>query len=200
MSHLAIRPGTGRLVTAAGAVVATCAISLAACATSATAGASAGATTSAPATQAISTCAGATDLHLRIPDTRGSKKDGITYYTLDFTNTSSSVCSLSGFPYVSMITRAGRQLGSAAGRARMTVVPLVRLAPGATAHTTLAYYGGKVSGASGCGPVATAFELRAYVAGQKRALYAALGLHSCSRSGRVYLMITESFRAGAGAS
>ncbi len=196
MNHLATRPRTGRLATAAGAVVATCAISLAACATSATATA----TTSAPASPAISTCTGATDLHLRIPDTRGHKTAGITYYTLDFTNTSSSMCSLSGFPFVSMISRAGRQLGSPAGRARMTVVPLVRLAPGATAHTTLAYYGGKVSGTSGCGPVATAFELRAYVAGQKRALYAALGLHSCSHSGRVYLLITQSFRAGAGAS
>ncbi len=196
MNHLATRPRTGRLATAAGAVVATCAISLAACATSATATA----TTSAPASPAISTCTGATDLHLRIPDTRGHKTAGITYYTLDFTNTSSSTCSLSGFPFVSMISRAGRQLGSPASRARMTVVPLVRLAPGATAHTTLAYYGGKVSGTSGCGPVATAFELRAYVAGQKRALYAALGLHSCSHSGRVYLLITQSFRAGAGAS
>ena len=196
MNHLATRPRTGRLATAAGAVVATCAISLAACAGTATATA----TTSAPASPAISTCTGATDLHLRIPDTRGHKTAGITYYTLDFTNTSSSTCTLSGFPFVSMISRAGRQLGSPAGRARMTVVPLVRLAPGATAHTTLAYYGGKVSGTSGCGPVATAFELRAYVAGQKRALYAALGLHSCSRSGRVYLLITQSFRAGAGAS
>jgi len=194
MSHLAIRPRAGRLVTAAGAVVAMCALCLAACAATGTTAAHAS-----PAAPAISVCAGATDLHLRIPNTKGSKKDGITYYTLDFTNTSGSTCSLSGFPYVSMISRAGRQLGSPAGRARMTVVPLVRLAPGATAHTTLAYYGGKVSGSSGCGPVATAFELRAYVAGQKRALYAALGLHSCSRSGRVYLQITESFRAGAGA-
>ncbi|MGH3194120.1 MAG: DUF4232 domain-containing protein [Streptosporangiaceae bacterium] len=193
MSHLAIRPRAGRLATAAGAVVATCALSLAACAATATTAAHAS-----PSAPAISTCTGATDLHLRIP--RGHKSAGITYYTLDFTNTSSSTCSLSGFPYVSMITRAGRQLGSPAGRARMTVVPLVKLAPGATAHTTLAYYGGKVSAASGCGPVATAYELRAYVAGEKRALYTALGLHSCSRAGRVYLMITESFRAGAGAS
>jgi hypothetical protein len=192
MSHLAIRPSAGRLVTAAGAVVATCALSLAAFAATST--------TAAHASPAISTCTGATDLHLRIPNTKGSKKDGITYYTLDFTNTSSSTCSLSGFPYVSMVTKAGRQLGSPASHARMTVVPLVRLAPGATAHTTLAYYGGKVSGSSGCGPVATAFELRAYVAGQKRALYTALGLHSCSRSGRVYLLITQSFRSGAGAS
>ena len=194
MSHLAIRPRVGRLVTAAGAVVATCALSLAACAATTTTA------SAAPTAPAISTCTGATDLHLRIPDTKGSKKAGITYYTLDFTNTSGSVCSLSGFPYVSMISRAGRQLGSPAGRARMTVVPLVRLAPGATAHTTLAYYGGKVSGTSGCGPVATAYEVRAYVAGEKHALYAALGLHSCSRSGRVYLLITQSFRAGAGPS
>ncbi len=198
MSHLAIRPRAGRLVTAAGAVAAVCALSVAACAATATTAAHASPTS--PAAPAVSTCTGATDLHLRIPDTKGSKKNGITYYTLDFTNTSGSTCSLSGFPYVSMITRAGRQLGSPASHAAMTVVPLVRLAPGATAHTTLAYYGGKVSGASGCGPVATAYELRAYVAGQKRALYAALGLHSCSHSGRVYLVITESFRAGAGAS
>jgi Protein of unknown function (DUF4232) len=191
MSHLPIRPTTGRLITAAGAAAAACAISLAACAAT---------STSAYAAPATATCAGATDLHLRIPDTRGSEKSGITYYTLDFTNTSGSVCSLSGFPYVSMISRAGRQLGSAAGRNRMTIVPLVILAPGATAHTTLAYYGGRVGAVSGCRPVVKAYELRAYVAGQKRALYAALGLHACSHSGRVYLMITEAFRAGAGPS
>ena len=119
MNHLATRPRTGRLATAAGAVVATCAISLAACAATGTTAAHAS-----PASPAISTCTGATDLHLRIPDTRGHKTAGITYYTLDFTNTSSSTCSLSGFPFVSMISRAGRQLGSPAGRARMTVVPL----------------------------------------------------------------------------
>ena len=142
MSHLAIRPRAGRLVTAAGAVVATCALSLAACAAATTTTASA-----APTAPSISTCTGATDLHLRIPNTKGSKRAGITYYTLDFTNTSGSVCSLSGYPYVSMISRAGRPArqpggprpddGSTAGQV---------LAPGATAHTTLAYHGGKVSG------------------------------------------------------
>jgi Protein of unknown function (DUF4232) len=202
MSQLPIRPKAGRLITAAGAVAAACAISLAACAatTASATATSATSTSAAPSAADTGPCAGATDLRLRIPDSRGSKTAGITHYTLDFTNTSGSKCSLSGYPYASVISRAGRQLGSPAGRGVMTVAPLVILAPGATAHTTLAYYGGKVGAGSGCGPVATAYELRVYVAGQKRALYAALGLRACSHAGRVYLMITQAFRAGAGTS
>jgi len=190
MSHLPIRPMPGRLLAVAGALVAACSITPVACAATSTSAAAHGAAATGP-------CTGAADLHLRIAGSQHNEKAGITYYTLDFTNTSRSTCSLSGYPYVSMVSRAGRQLGSPAGRGLMTVAPLVVLAPGATAHTTLAYYGGKVTSGRGCGPVATAYELRVYVAGQKLAMYAAMGVHACTRAGQVYLTITQAFRAGA---
>jgi hypothetical protein len=46
--------------------------------------------------------------------------------------------------------------------------------------------------------VDTAFELRVYLAGQKRATYAAFGFQACSHAGPVYLTITEPIRAGVG--
>jgi hypothetical protein len=198
MSLLPIRPTTRRLLTAAGVIAASCAISSPAWAAANAPAANAPAA-NAPAAQsrpAVATCTGAADLGFRIAKGPSSGTAGVTDYTLVFTNTSKSTCSLSGFPYISMISKKGSQLGSAASQPRMLVIPLVTLAPGASAHSTLAYYSGKVSGASGCGPVTTGYELRAFVAAQKRALYARTGLHACSRAGHVYLSILESFRPG----
>jgi hypothetical protein len=202
MNHFPIRPMTGRLIAAVGAVAAACAISSTACAATYAPATHAGTSTTHTTrathpTSAAIPCAGANDLRLRIASGQGSGA-GVTYYTLVFTNTSGSSCSLSGYPYVSMVSRTGSQLGSPAGHGLTLVVPLVILAPGATAHTTLAYYGGRVSAGRGCGPVTKAYELRVYVAGQKLALYAPLGVHACSRAGQVYLTITQSFRAGNG--
>jgi len=128
----------------------------------------------------------------------GSEASGTTDYPLEFTNLGGSSCSLSGYPVVSAISRTGVQLGSPAGRGRLLVAPRVVLAPGATAHTTLAYHGQLVSTGGGCGPVGTASELRVYLAGQKSATYAAFGFPACSGAGPVYLTITESIRAGVG--
>jgi hypothetical protein len=187
MVQFPIRPKASRLIAAVGTVLSMSAICAVTC------------TPVAHATSAAAPCAGASDLHLRIAN-QGRETSGITDYTLDFTNTSRSTCSLSGYPYVSMVSRKGSQLGSPAGHGLMTIAPLVILAPGATAHTTLAYHAGIINGRRGCGPVATAYELRVYVAGQKLALYGAMGLHACSRAGQVYLTITGPFRNGAGSS
>jgi hypothetical protein len=193
MNILPIRPMTGRLLAVAGVLVVACSIAPAAFA------AQAASTSAAHDAIATGPCAAA-DLHLRIAGSQRGGTPGLTDYTLDFTNTGDSTCSLSGYPAVSMVSRAGHQLGSPAGRGLMTVAPLVTLAPGATAHTTLAYYSRKVTAGHGCGPVATAYELRVYVAGQRRALFAAMGVHACSQAGQVYLTITQAFRAGAGPS
>jgi hypothetical protein len=193
MNNLPIRLMTCRLLAVAGVLVAACSIAPAAFA------AQAASTSAVHDAVATGPCAAA-GLRLRIAGSQHSGTPGITDYTLDFTNTSGSTCSLSGYPAVSMVSRAGRQLGSPAGRGLMTVAPLVTLAPGATAHTTLAYYSRDVTAGHGCGPIATAYELRVYVAGQRHALYAAMGVHACSQAGQVYLTITQAFRAGAGPS
>jgi Protein of unknown function (DUF4232) len=195
MSHLPARSISGRLIAAAGAL-ATAGALIAACSIAPAASAAAGASTARDTTAAV--CTGAGDLHLRIAGSQYSRAAGITYYTLDFTNTSGSTCSLSGYPYVSMVTRGGSQLGSPAGHGLMTIAPLVVLAPGATAHTTLAYYDSRVGAGRECGPVAKAYELRVFVAGQKRALYAAMGLHACSHVGQEYLSVTQPFHSGNG--
>jgi hypothetical protein len=129
---------------------------------------------------------------------RGSDVSGTTDYPLEFTNLAGSTCALSGYPVVSAISRAGVQLGSPAGRGRLLAAPRVVLAPGATAHTTLAYHGQLVSTGGSCGTVEAASELRVYLAGQERATYAAFGLGACAGAGPVYLTITEPIRAGVG--
>jgi hypothetical protein len=189
MSYLPARSINRLLFAAAAVAAAVGAVASPACAAS-----------SSPAAHAapvIPVCTGTT-IGAWLAVGRGSEASGTTYYPLEFTNTGGHTCSLSGYPVVSAISRAGVQLGSSAGRGLLTVAPRVVLAPGATAHTTLAYHGGLVSAGGGCGPVDTAFELRIYLAGQKHATYAAFGLQACSHAGRVYLTITEPIRAGVG--
>jgi len=182
-----IRPLVSRsLVAAAGAVAATCAVLPAAYAMPGSA-----ATHAAPV---IRPC-GASH-NLRVRTVLEHRTAGTTSYTLELTNTGSYTCSLSGYPAVSAITRAGRQLGSPAGHGLLSVAPRVTLVHGATAHTTLVYHGGLVGAGRGCGPVRNAFELRVYIAGQRLAMYAAFGSRACSHSGHVYLTITEPLRRG----
>jgi len=189
MNYLPTRFTTRRLLTVAAAAVAAGTIASAAYAASAS-----------PAGHAaplIPACTGTT-IGAWVAVSQGSQASGTTSYPLEFTNTGGRTCSLSGFPVVSAISRAGVRLGSTAGRGLLTVAPRVVLAPGATAHTTLAYHGRLVGAGSGCGPVATAFELRVYLDGQNRATYAAFGFQSCSHAGHVYLTITGPIRAGVG--
>lgn len=176
-----------RLIAAAATVAA---ISPASCAaTSSSAG---------HAAPVIPQCTGDSSLGAWIAIGQGSEVAGNTYYPLELTNMGRYTCSLSGYPAVSAISQNGDQLGRPAGRGLMGAAPRVILAPGATAHTTLAYHGGLVSIGGDCGPVETAFELRIYPAGQKSATYAAFGFRSCSHAGPVYLTITEPIRAGIG--
>jgi hypothetical protein len=189
MNYLPARFTTRRLAAAAAAAVAAGAIASAACAASSPA---------AYAAPVIPACTG-TAIGAWVAVSQGSEASGTTYYPLEFTNTGGHTCSLSGYPVVSAISRTGVRLGSPAGRGLLTVAPRVVLAPGATAHTTLAYHGRLVSTGGGCGPVDTAVELRIYLAGQQRATYAAFGFQACSHVGPVYLAITEPIRAGVGA-
>jgi hypothetical protein len=189
MSYLPARFTTRRLFAAAAAAAAAGVIASAACAA-----------TDSPAAHAapvIPACTG-TSIGAWIAVSQGRQPSGTTYYPLEFTNTGGSTCSLSGYPVVSAISRTGVRLGSPAGRGLLTIAPRVVLAPGATAHTTLAYHGRLVSTGGRCGSVEGAFELRVYLAGQKRATYAAFGFQACSHAGPVYLTITEPIRAGAG--
>lgn len=71
--------------------------------------------------------------------TVNSAAAGSRYTTLDFTNTSSSACTLSGYPTVALTTSAspGSQVGASATDATTRPQVSVSLAPGATASSTL---------------------------------------------------------------
>lgn len=186
MSYLPNRRLTRRLTAAAAVAITACAIS-----------SSAYAATASPAENATSLCTVAS-LHTWVATGLRTESAGITYYPLEFTNTSRSVCSLSGFPVVSAISKTGSQLGSTAGRGTQLVVPLVILAPDQTAHTILAYRGRMVSAGGRCGSVGAAAKLRVYLAGLKGAAYPALSFRACSHTGPVYLTVVEAIRAGNG--
>jgi hypothetical protein len=190
MSYLPARSSTRRLAAAGTAVAAAGVIASAAYAASASPAAHAAAV--------IPACTGTTSIGAWIAVGQATEAAGTTYYPLEFTNTGGYTCSLSGYPVVSAISGAGVRLGRPAGRGLLTAAPLVVLAPGATAHTTLAYHDRLVSAGGGCGPVDTAVELRVYPAGQTHATYAAFGFGACSHAGPVYLTITQPVRAGVG--
>jgi hypothetical protein len=129
---------------------------------------------------------------------QGNGAAGTIYYPLEFTNLSGHACSLFGFPGVSALDAHGTQLGSPAGWDRTTAPHTVILAPGATAHTLLAYHDAAVSTEPGCDPVNTAVLLRVYPPGQHSATVALYDFQSCSHAGPVYLSIFGPIVPGVG--
>jgi hypothetical protein len=129
---------------------------------------------------------------------QGNGAAGTIYYPLEFTNLSGHTCSLFGFPGVSAFNAQGRQLGSPAGWERTTAPHTVILAPGATAHTFLAYHDVAVTTEAGCDPVNTAVLLRVYPPGLHSATDAAYDFQSCSHAGPVYLSISGPILPGVG--
>jgi len=94
----------------------------------------------APATSAPSATSQCTTADLRLTVGASNGAAGTVYYPLDFTNSSSSACTMYGYPGVAFVSSpGGSQVGAPAGRESSSTVPaLVTLAPGATAHATLA--------------------------------------------------------------
>jgi Protein of unknown function (DUF4232) len=187
MKHLPIT--ARRAAAVAAAVVAGLAITTAAYA--ATSG------SASTTTAAIPKCT-ASDIGAWIAISQGNGAAGTIYYPLEFTNLSHHTCSLFGYPGVSVLDRNGHQLGSPAGWGSRAGARTVNLAPGATAHTILAYHDTAVSTEPGCDPVSTAALLRIYPPDQYGATYAAFSLESCSHRGVVYMNITEPIIPGVG--
>jgi hypothetical protein len=155
MRRIFIRTGTvatAVMSAAALTVLATAAMAGPATATAATARTSAG----------VPACT-ASELGVWVPPNQGNGAAGTIYYPLEFTNLSGRACSMYGNPGVSAINSNGHQLGVPAtwSGTRHTVT----LAPGATAHATLAYHDAVV-GSYPPADHAQAFELRVYPPGQ----------------------------------
>jgi hypothetical protein len=146
---------------------------------------------------AISKCT-ASDLGVWVAIGQGNGAAGTIYYPLELTNLSGRTCSLSGYPGVSVIDRNGHQLGSPAGWGSRAGARTVNLAPGATAHTIMAYHDVLVSTEPGCDPVSTAALLRVYPPDQYDPTYAPFSFEVCSHAGPIYLNVIEPVIAGAG--
>jgi Protein of unknown function (DUF4232) len=184
-------PTTARRAAAvAAAVVAGLAIS-----TAAYAATSSG--TARTASAAVPKCT-ASDIGAWLAIDQGNGAAGTIYYPLEFTNLSGHTCSLFGYPGVSALNRYGHQLGSPAGWGSLAGARTVKLAPGATAHTILAYHDAAVTTEPGCDPVYTAALLRLYPPDQRSSTFAAFSLEVCSHAGPVYMNITEPIIPGVG--
>jgi len=166
MKYLSITPRTVRRVIAVAATAAAgLAITSAAfAATSASSGTARVATASAAIPQCAAGLGESGNVAVWVAASQGSTAAGTTYYPLEFTNLSGHTCSLYGFPGVSVITRNGTQLGSPASWNTGVSHQVVNLAPGATAHASLAYHE-RLSAPS---PDVTRFTLRSSCASTRR--------------------------------
>jgi hypothetical protein len=186
---------TGRRVVAvAAAAVAGLAISTAAYAATSSGTSSATASTAAAS---IPRCT-ASDLGVWLAVSQGNGAAGTIYYPLEFTNLSHHTCYLYGYPGVSALGRNGNQLGSPARWGSLRGAHIVNLAPGATAHTLLAYHDVVVTTEPGCDPVNSAANLRVYPPGQRSATFAAFSLQACSHAGPIWMNIIEPIIPGVG--
>lgn len=186
---------TGRRVVAiAVAAVAGLAISTAAYAATSSGTSSATASTAAAS---IPRCT-ASNLGVWLAVGQGNGAAGTIYYPLEFTNLSHHTCYLYGYPGVSALSRSGNQLGSPASWGSLRGARIVNLAPGATAHTMLAYHDAVVSTEPGCDPVNSAANLRVYPPGQRSSTFAAFSFEACSHAGPIWMNITEPIIPGVG--
>ena len=140
----------------------------------------------------------ASDLGVWVAVDQGNAAAGTVYDPLEFTNLSSHACSLFGYPGVSALDSNGHQLGSPADWGSLAGARSVYLAPGATAHTVLAYHDVAVSTEPGCDPVNSAVDLRIYPPDQRSATDASFTLQACSRPGPIYLSVEEPIIPGVG--
>ena len=153
--------------------------------------------TAANATAAVPACT-ASDLGVWLAVDQGNGALGTIYYPLQFTNLSHHTCYLYGYPGVSALGRNGNQLGSPAGWGSRRGARIVNVAPGATAHTLLAYHDAVVSTEPGCDPVNSAANLRVYPPGQRSSTFAAFSFEACSHAGPIWMNIIEPITPGVG--
>jgi hypothetical protein len=117
----------------------------------------------------------------------GGTAAGSTYYPLEFTNTASHSCHLSGYPGVS--AWSSHQLGSAAARVPSGSITPVTLRPGATGHATLQITDVASLSPTSCKP-ARATTLQVYAPGAFNALTVPFRFRACSLAGPKFLHVT----------
>ena len=120
-------------------------------------------------------------LHVAVPSGSGNAAAGSSYYPIQFSNTSSSPCTLYGYPGVSFVGAVGgSQIGAAATRNSAFAAKLISLSPGQTVHATLQVVDAMNYPSGGCGPV-TAHWLKIYPPNQTAPLYVSFTAQTCSK-------------------
>ena len=121
-------------------------------------------------------------------DTDGNGAAGSTFYNLHFTNLSGRTCTLFGYPGVSAVNLAGRQLGRAASRDSSRRPRTIRLANRATATTTLRIVDAGNFVSTSCSPV-TAAGLRVFPPNGAASKLVPFPFAACSRIGPAFLTV-----------
>jgi hypothetical protein len=131
--------------------------------------------------------AGCTSGTLKLAVARAGNAAGSAYYRIRFTNLGSAACSLFGYPGVSAVTSAGRQLGMPAGRNPQHAPRLVVLRRRSTASAIVRITDTGVFPQAAC-RARTAFGLRIYPPGSFASKIVRLSFRACS-TGRSYLSV-----------
>jgi hypothetical protein len=139
-----------------------------------------------PASTVPQPCA-TTELKLAVGQPNGAA--GTIFYPLDFTNTSSSACTMYGYPGVAFVSApGGSQIGAPAARRSPPVPALITLAPGATAHATLAV--SDVLVGNNCVHKVQVKWVQIYPPDQFSALFARLNRPGCADKSLVTMGVT----------
>jgi hypothetical protein len=114
---------------------------------------------------------------------------GTIFYPLDFTNTSGSTCTMYGYPGVAFVASpGGSQIGAPAGRRTGAAPAVVTVAPGATAHATLAV--SDVLIGNNCHHQVPVNWVQVYPPDQFKALFAHLSRPGCADKSLVTMGVT----------
>jgi hypothetical protein len=136
--------------------------------------------TSSPASASAAACA-TSALHVVVSTSGGGAAAGSTYYPLQFSNTSSSPCTLYGYPGVSFVGAVGgSQIGAPATRDPTLPAKLVSLSPGQTVHATLQVVDAMNYPSGDCGLV-TAHWLKVYPPNQTAPVYISFTAQTCTK-------------------
>jgi hypothetical protein len=100
-------------------------------------------------------------------------------FPLDFTNISTTACTISGYPEVSAYSAGGAQVGNAAGLDTTVSARRIVLAPGATAHVAVVD-----SASAGHCHLVSVIGLRVILPGQSIPRFVRHTLTACSAAGR----------------
>jgi hypothetical protein len=136
--------------------------------------------TSSPTSASAAACA-TSALHVVVSTSGGGAAAGSTYYPLQFSNTSSSPCTLYGYPGVSFVGAVGgSQIGAPATRDPTLPAKLVSLSPGQTVHATLQVVDAMNYPSGDCGLV-TAHWLKVYPPNQTAPVYISFTAQTCTK-------------------